>query len=100
MSLATRAVDCAGRQRPTSSMLLDTPLPQLLADLDVELVETRISEPTLTGYLAIRRDGHRVLAMPLGRPSWERDIAARVILAEAFDLPRPALPAALEVSRS
>jgi hypothetical protein len=85
---------------PPSGSLFDTPLPQLLADLDVELVESSaIDDPTVTGYLVVRRDGHGVLAMPTGRPAFERDIAARVILAEAFDLPRPTLPSMLAASR-
>lgn len=80
--------------------LLDTPLPQLLADHGVELVDSSITDRTFTGYFLERKDGHRILAMPSGRPAWERDIAARLILAEAFDLPRPSLPEVLEVSRA
>lgn len=84
---------------PDSRSLFDVPLPRLLAEHNVELVESsEIDDRRVTGYLVIRQDGHRVLAMPTGRSAIERDTAARVILAEAFDWPRPALPDWLKVS--
>lgn len=86
---------------PPAGSLFDVPLPRLLADFDVELVETSaVPDSRFTGQLKLDGDGHGVLTMPTGRTGWERDIAARVILAEAFDLPRPALPGALAVSRA
>jgi hypothetical protein len=85
---------------PPSVSLFDVPLLQLLAEFGVELAETSaVPDRTFTGLLELDGDGG-VLRMPSGRPDWERDIAARVILAEAFDLPRPALPAPLAVSHA
>jgi hypothetical protein len=89
--------------RPVKSAtvnLLDTPLPQLLAAFDVELVESSISDRGFFGALVERRDGSRVLSMPVGRPEFERDTAARMLLAEGLGLAAPPVPAPLEVSRA
>ncbi|MGV9888359.1 hypothetical protein [Streptomyces sp. NPDC003395] len=79
--------------------LLESPLPQLLAELGVELTDSKITDPTFFGALVERRDGTRVLSMPPGRSAFERDTAARMILAEGLGLAAPPLPAPLEISR-
>ncbi|GAP46909.1 hypothetical protein [Streptomyces azureus] len=79
--------------------LLDTPLPQLLAELDVDLVDSSITDRGFFGALVERRDGSRVLSMPPGRSAFERDTAARMLLAEGLDLDSPPVPAPLAVSR-
>jgi hypothetical protein len=38
--------------------------------------------------------------MPPNRSEFEHDTAARMLLAEVFDWPRPVLPEGLEVSRA
>lgn len=80
--------------------LLDAPLPRLLAELSVALVDSSISDPTFFGALVERRDGTRVLSMPTGRSAFERDTAARMLLAEGLSLDSPPVPAPLEVSRA
>lgn len=70
----------------SADYLLDTPLPQLLAALDVELVDSSITDRTFFGALLERRDGSRVLSMPVGRSNYERDTAARMLLAEGLGL--------------
>jgi hypothetical protein len=85
---------------PPAGSLFDTPLPRLLADFNVVLRETSaVPDRAFTGLLELDGAGGGVLKMPSGRPGWEREIAARVILAEAFDLPWPAMPAMLAASR-
>jgi len=81
--------------------LLDTPLPRLLAELDVELVESSITDAGFFGALVERRDGSRVLSMPVGRSAFERDTAARMLLAEGLGLDAPPVPvpAPLAVAR-
>ncbi|MFJ7111771.1 hypothetical protein ACIQW4_01155 [Streptomyces albogriseolus] len=79
--------------------LLDTPLPRLLAAFDVELVESSITDPTHFGAFVERQDGSRALRMPVGRSEFERDTAARMLLAEGLGLAGPPVPAPLEVSR-
>ncbi|MGW9397303.1 hypothetical protein [Streptomyces sp. NPDC055642] len=79
--------------------LLETTLPQLLAEFRVELTNSSISDPTFFGALVDHRDGRRVLSMPVGRSEFERDTAARMLLAEGLGLEAPPVPAPLEVSR-
>jgi hypothetical protein len=75
----------------TTDRLLDTPLPQLLAELDVELVESGITEYGFTGY-AHREGGRLLLAMRPGQPAAERDCVARALLGCALGIPMPPLP--------
>ena len=82
------------------SKLLECPLPQLLAVFGVELMDSSITDPSFFGALVELRDGTRVLSMPTGRTDFERDTAARMLLAEGFDLDAPPVPAPLEVSRA
>lgn len=82
----------------STRQLLTAPLPQLLAVLGVELVESSITDPSFFGALVERRDGSLVLSMPTGRSAFERDTAARMLLTEGFGLDAPPVPAPLEVS--
>lgn len=96
----TLAQGCAiPQQKLSPDHLLDAPLPQLLAELAVELTDSSITDPTFFGALVVRRDGTRVLSMPPGRSAFERDTAARMILAEGLGLDAPPVPAPLQVSR-
>jgi hypothetical protein len=87
------------RRVSVSTSLLDAPLPQLLAELDVELVDSSITDTGFFGALVERRDGTRLLSMPVGRSAFERDTAARMLLAEGLGLDAPPVPAPLEVTR-
>ena len=73
-------------RRPTADYLLDTPLPQLLAENRVELVDSSITDRTFFGAFVERRDGSRILSMPTGRSPFERDTAARWLLADGLGL--------------
>ncbi|CAL9664557.1 hypothetical protein SUDANB1_07143 [Streptomyces sp. enrichment culture] len=79
--------------------LLDAPLPHLLAEFDVELIDSKITDATFFGAFVEAPDGSRVLSMPPGRSAFERDTAARMLLAERFGLDAPPVPAPLEVTR-
>lgn len=76
----------------TPARLLDTPLPQLLADLGAELMESAITDPGFVGAVVQRRDGSLVLSMPPGRPRLERDTVARAMLGQAIGVPLGRLP--------
>ncbi|MFS4103812.1 hypothetical protein [Streptomyces sp. PD-S100-1] len=78
---------------------MDTPLPQLLTELDVLLVESTITEPGFLGAYIEHHGGERVLSMPPGRSRFERDTAARMLLAEGLGLGAPPVPAELRVTR-
>lgn len=97
----TVAQGCAIPQRKIPPVdILDAPLPQLLTELDVELVDSSISDAGFFGALMERRDGSRILSMPTGRSAFERDTAARMLLAEGLGLGAPPVPAPLAVSRA
>lgn len=80
--------------------LLDTPLDDLLAELNVELFESSITDAGFLGALVERRDGSRILSMPAGRSPFERDTAARMLLAEGLGLTAPPVPTPLEVAHA
>jgi hypothetical protein len=79
--------------------LLDTPLPELLAAFGVELTDSSIADPTFFGAFVEHGDGSRVLRMPRGRSAFERDTAARMLLAEGLGLAASPVPAPLQVAR-
>jgi len=79
--------------------LLDTPLGELLAKFGVELIDSTITDRGFFGAYVEHRDGSRVLSMPPGRSAFERDTAARMLLAEGLSLDAPPVPAPLEVAR-
>ena len=93
--------EAATLARPALSTdhLLGAPLDELLVELDVELVYSSITDATFFGAFVEARDGSRVLSMPPGRSTFERDTAARMLLAERFGLDAPPVPAPLAVSR-
>lgn len=57
------------------------------------------SNRTFFGAYVERRDGSRILSMPVGRSAFERDTAARMLLTEGLGLDALPLPAPLAVSR-
>lgn len=81
-----RAVAPASSVTHPADYLLDTPLADLLADLDVQLVDSSLTDATFFGVFLERRDGSRILAMPSGRSAFERDTAARMLLADGLGL--------------
>lgn len=83
----TVAQTCALPQRkPSPDYLLDAPLADLLAENRVELVDSSITDRAFFGVFVERRDGSRILSMPPGRSAFERDTAARMLLADALGL--------------
>jgi hypothetical protein len=77
----------------TINHLLGTPLPQLLAELDVEVVDSSITDRTFFGAAVQHGNGELLLAMPTGRSELERDTVARYLLAQIFDIDLPDMPA-------
>ena len=80
--------------------VLDAPLADLLTAHRVELVESSITDAGFFGAFVERRDGTRILSMPVGRSGFERDTAARMLLAEGLGLEAPPLPRQLEAARA
>ncbi|MFA0844383.1 hypothetical protein [Streptomyces rochei] len=63
------------------------------------LDDSPIADAGFLGAFVERGDGSRVLSMPPGRSEFERDTAARMLLAEGLGLDGPPLPALLTVVR-
>ncbi|WP_159006889.1 hypothetical protein [Streptomyces sp. NRRL S-813] len=78
---------------------MDTPLPQLLAELGVDVTTTsQIIDPTFTGATALRPDGSLLLVRPQARPALEWDMLARAMLGRAFGVALPDLPTPYELT--
>jgi hypothetical protein len=77
--------------------LLDTPLPQLLAEfaVDVSVLDT---DPGFTGGAYVRSDGSVLFVRPAGRPEAEWEIVARAMLGQALHVPMPPLPDLYELT--
>ncbi|MFF2994156.1 hypothetical protein ACFVTC_06160 [Streptomyces sp. NPDC057950] len=71
--------------------LLNTPLSDLLAELDVTLDESSITDPSFTGAAVVTRD-RVILSMRPGQPDYERDAVARALLGHVLDVPLSPLP--------
>ncbi|MFD8132453.1 hypothetical protein [Streptomyces mirabilis] len=75
----------------TPEHLLDAPLPDLFAELDITLDESSIADPNFTGAAVVTRD-RVVLSMRSGQPDWERDVVARALLGRVLNVPLSPLP--------
>lgn len=80
--------------------LLGAPFPELLAELDVLLVDSSITDAGFLGAVVQRRDGQLILAMPVGRSAFERDTAARMLLGEALGVGAAPVPEPLQMEAS
>jgi hypothetical protein len=83
----------------STDRLFDAPLDELLIELRVELHRSGITDPGFFGALVLSGDGTLILSMPVGRSAFERDTAARMLLAEGLGLDAPPVPAPLAVSK-
>jgi hypothetical protein len=72
--------------------LLDAPLPELLAELAVEIVDSTITDAGFFGAVVQRKSGELYLSMPSGRSKLEHDTIARYLIAQVFDVGLPQLP--------
>lgn len=82
---------------PTPDRILNAPLPQLLAEHDVDVVEIEAA-PGFTGGTFQRPDGSLLFVRPAGRPVAEWEITARALLGRALRVALPPLPAPFEVT--
>ena len=94
----TLAQDCPAAQRkPSPEHLLNAPLPDLLAEHDVDVVEIEAA-PGFTGGTFQRPDGSLLFVRPAGRPVAEWEITARALLGRALGVALPPLPTPFEVA--
>lgn len=76
----------------TPAHVLDTPLPDLLAETGVELFDSSITDSAFCGAVVQRKKGGILLAMPTGRSQIETDIVARYLIAQVFEVDLSELP--------
>jgi hypothetical protein len=75
------------------AQVLDAPLDNLLTTAGVELVDSTITDREFFGAVVQRKSGEMLLTMPTGRSELEHDTVARYLIAQAFDVNLPDLPA-------
>jgi hypothetical protein len=89
---APSAAHATSVTRLSADHLLDAPLPQLLAELGAEILDSDITDADFFGAAVLPRGGDLYLSMPTGRSELEHDTVARYLLAQVFDVDLPQLP--------
>lgn len=80
----------------TVDRLLSAPLPELLAEVGAEIVETPTVDETMLGKIEGRLGAAR-LRMPAGRSAFERDTVVRILVGKLVGAPMRPVPASLDV---
>ncbi|MER8008115.1 hypothetical protein [Streptomyces sp. NPDC094149] len=83
---------------PSVDHLMDTPLSVLINELGVTLVDSTITDADFYGAVVQRKTGELLLTMPRDRSWLEHDTVARYLLAQAFGVNVPSMPAPLVTS--
>lgn len=76
----------------SADRLLEAPLPQLLAELGAQILDSEITDAGFFGAAVLPKGGDLYLSMPTGRSELEHDTVARYLLAQVFDVDLPQLP--------
>lgn len=84
---------------PSVDHLMDTPLPVLMNELGVTLLDSPITDADFFGAVVERKTGELLLTMPAGRSELEHDTVARYLLAQALGVDVPPMPAPLTTTR-
>lgn len=86
------------RVKPSVDHLMDAPLQQLVDELHVTLDESKITDPTFTGYAYVDRQ-QVVISLPPNRSELEHDCMARFLIGSAFQVDgMPPLPDPFQVT--
>ncbi|WP_157855025.1 hypothetical protein [Streptomyces exfoliatus] len=78
---------------PSVDHLMDAPLPVLINELGVTLLDTDIDDASFFGAVVQRKTGELLLTLPAGRSELEHDTMARYLLAQALGLDVAPMPA-------
>lgn len=78
---------------PSVGHLMDTPLPVLVNELGVTLIDSGITDAEFFGAVVQRKTGELLLTMPRDRSELEHDTVARYLLAQALGVEVPEMPA-------
>lgn len=96
--MSTLAQACAAPQADiTADHLLTAPLPQLYAELNVDVKERPADLLPPCGFAKLE-DGRLLMRLPLGQNRWEREMVARSMIGEALRVPMPPLPEPYQLS--
>lgn len=72
------------RSTPSAGFVMDAPLPVLIDELGVTLIDSSISDREFFGAVVRLKTGELLLTMPAGRTGLEHDTVARSLLADAL----------------
>ncbi len=84
---------------PSVDHLMDAPLPVLINELGVTLLDSSITDAEFFGAVVQRKSGELVLTLPRDRSEFQRDTIARYLLAQALGVKVPDMPAPFTTSR-
>jgi hypothetical protein len=85
--------------KPSVDHLMDAPLPVLINELGVTLIDSNITDAEFFGAVVQRKTGELVLSMPRDRSELEHDTVARYLLAQVLGVKVPEMPAPIVTSR-
>ena len=85
--------------KPSVAHMMDTPLPVLINELGVTLIDSDITDREFFGAVVQRKTGELLLTMPRDRSELEHDTVARYLLAQALGVKVADMPAPLTTSR-
>ena len=98
MSTTVPTRTCEKSSTPlTVDRLLSAPLPELLAEVGAEIVDTSVTDDTFFGQVVKPRTGTALLCMPKGRSAFERDTIARILVGKLVGAPMRPVPPSLDV---
>ncbi|MFJ3083877.1 hypothetical protein ACIPJG_29510 [Streptomyces halstedii] len=80
----------------TVEELFNTPLDQLLTQVNAEIDDASITDPNFHGAVVVRTGHPILLLMPTGRNAFVHDTCARKLLGDALGLGLAPLPEPLE----
>ncbi|MEU2236152.1 hypothetical protein [Streptomyces vietnamensis] len=81
----------------TVDRLLSAPLPELLAEVGAEIIDTSVTDETFFGEVVKPRTGRALLCMPTGRSAFERDTIIRILVGKLVGAPMRPVPPSLDV---
>jgi hypothetical protein len=84
-------------QKMTSARILSTPLPELLAEVDAEIVDAPSEFDAFEGVALKYHAGPIQVVLPKARSAAHRDAMARLVVGQLFGADLGPLPASLEV---
>jgi hypothetical protein len=84
------------RQPITIDRLLDAPLAELIAEADVELVVSSITDETFFGAFVARKGQRTFLMMRAGLSDIENDVITRYLIGQSLHMDLTPLPAPFE----